>query len=137
MPTGARSQRRRPTETGSVAWGIVAVLALLLFLALIPVRVGNDPDEMREVTARTWTRILADSARSFLSHHGRAPASPAQLLATDSMGWQALEALEPDPWGTPYHLAMQTEPSRFVATAAGPNRRFGDDDDISSESVVR
>ncbi len=136
MPTGATSPRRPHPAKPAVVGATVAALTLL-FLTLVPTHTGCDPDEIREVIARSWTRILTDAARSFLAHHGRSPAAPAELVAADSSGRSEIENLEPDPWGTPYQLTMKSSPNRFVATSAGPNGQFGGADDISSVSIIR
>lgn len=41
--------------------------------------------------------------------------------------------LEPDPWGTAYQYSLDTENSgRYKLRSAGPDRQFGNDDDIEN-----
>lgn len=84
------------------------------------------------MTARLWTRMLADSACSYVRRHGRPPVALLDLVAPLS-GPRELKELVPDPWGTPYRVVFLPSPRRFVATSAGPDRTFGNDDDIASE----
>lgn len=39
--------------------------------------------------------------------------------------------LEPDPWGTPYQYSLDSDDTgRYTIRSAGPDRQFGNEDDI-------
>ena len=94
--------------------------------------------------ARLQMEQWARAAEAYREAHGALPAGDAgavlEALREDPVSRQALAGTESpgwkgplhDPWGTPWRIEDRS--TRIEVRSAGANRRFGDEDDLSSLS---
>ena len=64
----------------------------------------------------------------------------ALVMNPGAVGWRGpylKGGLKPDPWGNPYSYSLDPDSaSHYILSSAGPDKQFGNQDDITERSVV-
>jgi len=116
-----------------VGLALVGLFAILVSL-LQPAETGPTLSKYRR--CRVTLLTLKDEFGSYKYKFGSYPTGDynqiLKKLFDDSP--QSIEHFRVDPWGTPYAVSFPVTNS-FIISSAGPNKKFGDKDDIIFNSI--
>lgn len=140
---------RRPTRStreanGQAGFTLVEVLVVLsiigLVVGLIGPRVVGYLNDAKLATARIQATTLSNAIELFFIDNGRYPleAEGLQALVTPPANLQTWNgpylkaaAVPRDPWGKPYHYAVQNDGRNFLISFIGDRRGKGEDGEMS------
>ena len=131
--SGAYLSRRMRITTVFVAFFVLGVVLPLRY-AGHDARIEKELSKEERTTVNLW--VLRTALECFRRDCQRYP-SPEEglkslVLQPSANGWNGpyIDALKPDPWGTPYRYTLVS--NEVVLTSTGPDREHGTDDDIAS-----
>lgn len=90
-----------------------------------------------QAKAEADTKVIAGAVRMYYVKNGALPANLGVLAEKDARGRNMLERLPQDPWSNDYKLDVGDQPRDFQILSAGPDGKFGTEDDISSKRKKR
>ncbi|MGK0299496.1 MAG: hypothetical protein ACI89X_000361 [Planctomycetota bacterium] len=93
----------------------------------------------RAKTAKTQmdTKLIAGAVRMFYVKSSKLPDTLEELTKLDNRGRRALTGLPKDGWDQAYKLVVGDTPREFQVVSAGPDKKHGTADDISSRTKRR
>jgi len=142
-------RKHKPARGAFTLIELLLVLVILAVLAavVIPKLTGRVETARRNATIAELSH-LKSAIDTFEVDNGRYPTSSEGLDALVAcppafagMGtWnQQLDAVPIDKWGTPYHYQGSDEvgDGHFQITSAGPDKVFGNDDDLAAVQIAQ
>lgn len=91
-------------------------------------------EQAKTVKAQTDTKLIADAVRMFYAKNSQLPDTLERLAQKDERGRSELESLPNDSWGQAFKLVPGATPREFEVVSAGPDKKHGTADDISSRT---
>lgn len=104
--------RRATRSRGFSLLELMIVIAIIGLLAgLVSLRLWHTVDDGRRAAAQVEIRTLSDAIGIYRLKTGTFPASLAALAQPGVPGFPRgiVEQVKPDPWGRPYHYAVQPD----------------------------
>lgn len=137
LPIGMRSPCYaigRGASHGFTLLEILVVIALLSLLSTgVAVGVLKALEGAKIKQAEIDAAAFASGAEAFVITHGDQDCPTPEGLSRD--GLLSHRSHIEDPWGTPYQIRCETR--HAVASSAGPDRIFGNGDDVHSGATGR
>ena len=123
--------------------GTISLAAMLLLAGwlIVTPRYVSDPHEAKENSARIQIAAFHTGVDVFQADMGRLPTTHEQLAClleapSGATNWQGpyFREIPLDPWGRSYLFRPQPErgPNAYQILSAGPDGRFGTEDDITA-----
>jgi hypothetical protein len=110
--------------------GVLAVIALL-YAMYLPAETGSTLNKYRR--CRVTLLTLKDEFGSYKYKFGSYPTGDYDQILK-KLFEDSPQYFRVDPWGTPYAVSFSSTNS-FIISSAGPDKKFGDKDDIIFNSI--
>jgi len=125
---------RKPWEVVVVSMSVVACLALAMAI-LVPDRfctIGCDPERQAPQAASSQLISLRGAIDLYLFEYPNLPQDLSALaVPSTKSGEPYVEKIPLDPWGVAYsYRILDAEKQEYEIRSAGPDHRFGTDDDV-------
>ncbi len=137
----ARLAREANRQAGFTLVEVLVVLSIIgLVVGLIGPRVVGYLNDAKLATARIQATTLSNAIELFFIDNGRYPleseglqalVAPPANLQTWNGPYLKAAAVPRDPWGKPYHYAVQSDGRRFLISFVGDQRGKGEDGEIN------
>jgi general secretion pathway protein G len=133
--------REANRQAGFTLVEVLVVLSIIgLVVGLIGPRVVGYLNDAKLATARIQATTLSNAIELFFIDNGRYPleseglqalVAPPANLQTWNGPYLKAAAVPRDPWGKPYHYAVQSDGRRFLISFVGDQRGKGEDGEIN------
>lgn len=111
---------------------VVSILGILATMAVV--NFAGAGDDAEKQTCTSSLKIIAEQCDVYKMKRHAIPKTMDDLIKEDKGGSSLLkEDSRKDPWGTEYKIEYKDK--KFVVSSAGPDKTFGNDDDLSYPSA--